>query len=106
MDPTCANGGFCYIRGPTSRHYPAIQIGTLMRNRLLSLIGASLLCGCAVTGDSPAPKEEKSFVTGSNIPRRDTSGYGVEVAGPEALAAQQRASGGPTSRGSEGPPTR
>ena len=81
------------------------QIGTLVRNCLLSLIGASLLCGCAVTGDTPAtPKQEKSFVTGSNIPRRDTSGYGVEVVGPEALANQQRSGPGPTSRGTEGPP--
>ena len=77
-----------------------------MRNCLLSVVGASLLCGCAVTSDTPAPKEEKSFVTGSNIPRRDTSGYGVETVSAEALAAQQRGSGGPTTRGSEGPPAR
>jgi hypothetical protein len=75
-----------------------------MRATLLSLLAASLLCACATNEANTAPpKEEKSYVTGSNIPRRDTSGLGVETVSREALEARQRDAGGPSSRGGEVP---
>ncbi|MEO8134318.1 MAG: hypothetical protein ABI831_10105 [Betaproteobacteria bacterium] len=77
-----------------------------MRTPLLSFLAASLLCACATTAETnnAPPKEEKNYVTGSNIPRKDSAGsYGVESVSKAALEAQQRASGGPVSRGGDVP---
>ncbi len=73
---------------------------------LPALSALSLLSGCATTdniSNAAVQREEKVAVTGSNIPRRDPAGYGVESVSREALEARQRASGGSTSKGSEVP---
>mgnify|MGYP006371453723 CR=1 len=42
--------------------------------------------GCATpTGESSAAAEEKEYVTGSNIPRRDRSSTGVKTVDPAEL---------------------
>ena len=72
-----------------------------MRFIIVPVIAASLLAGCAATESSVDPQQEKEFVTGSNIPRKDR--LGVTVASKEALERQQNSGGGPVRRGSEAP---
>ena len=74
----------------------------LMKTLVLgAALAASLLSACATT-DVVEPKErkdEKQYVTGSNVPKKDRSG--VVVATPQALenAASGGASGMPASSG-------
>ena len=72
-----------------------------MRSIPLFALVILLLAGCATTDTRVEPQEQKEFVTGSNIPRRDRSGSGVTVAGREALERVQNS--GPITRGSETP---
>jgi uncharacterized protein YceK len=73
----------------------------MMRQLALPFIAVAFFAGCATVDTNTEPKEEKEFVTGSNIPKRDRSS--VSVYGREALEAVQRSSGGPTTKGSENP---
>jgi hypothetical protein len=44
------------------------------------------VAGCAApTGDNSAAAEEKEYVTGSNIPRRDRSATGVKSVDPAEI---------------------
>jgi hypothetical protein len=74
-----------------------------MRFIILPVVAASLLVGCASTENKVEPQQEKEFVTGSNIPRKDHSASGVSVLGKEALEKVQNSDGGPTQRGGEVP---
>ena len=74
-----------------------------MRTIVLAILAASLFSGCATTERAIEPQQEKEFVTGSNIPRRDRSGSGVAVYDREALEKAQNSGGGPTQRGQEVP---
>lgn len=65
-----------------------------MRELLLSLIAAGVLAGCANVEPNAAPMEEKEFVTGSNIPRKDRTGSGVAEYSREALEKFQAGGGG------------
>ena len=69
-----------------------------MRFILVPIVAVSLLAGCASESKIEA-QQEKEFVTGSNIPRKERSG--VTVAGKESLERMQSSGGGPVQRGSE-----
>lgn len=74
----------------------------MMRQLLVPLLSTVLVAGCATVDTNPESnevKEKKEYVTGSNIPQRDRSS--VSVAGRESVDAIQRASGGPTTKGTE-----
>lgn len=73
----------------------------MMRQILISLMATSILCACANVDTKADAKEEKEFVTGSNILRKDRSGSGITVMSKEAPEGLQRSSGGPTTRGAE-----
>ena len=73
----------------------------MMRQILIPLMATSMRCACANVDTKAESKEEKEFVTGSNIPRKDRSGSGVTVMSKEALEGLQRSSGGHTTRGAE-----
>ena len=75
-----------------------------MRLIIVPVIAASLLAGCAATESNVDPQQEKEFVTGSNIPRKDRSG--VTVVGRESLERNQNSGGGPVTRRSELPVSR
>ncbi|MBK7472623.1 MAG: hypothetical protein IPI73_20425 [Betaproteobacteria bacterium] len=74
-----------------------------MRLLIVPALAAVLLAGCATTDSKVEPQQEKEFVTGSNIPRKDRSAGGVSVLSKDALERMQNSSGGPTTRGSEIP---
>jgi len=74
-----------------------------MRLIILPLLAAAVLSACATADTKVEPLQEKEYVTGSNIPRRDRSTSGVSVLTKDALEKHQNASGGPTTRGSEVP---
>lgn len=74
-----------------------------MRSIILPVIAVSLLAGCTTMENKAEPRQDRELVTGSNIPRKDTSGLGVAVANREALERMQNSGGGPTTRGSEVP---
>lgn len=83
-----------------------MRLALLALPALSALATLSLLSGCATTdnnSNAAVQREEKVAVTGSNIPRRDPAGYGVEAVSREALEARQRTSGGATTKGSEVP---
>jgi hypothetical protein len=88
---------------PLSREGPVTKGYENMRSIILPALAASLLVGCATTETNVEPQQEKEFVTGSNIPRKDRSGSGVSVASKEALERTQNSGGGPTQRGGEVP---
>ena len=74
-----------------------------MRFIILASLAAALLIGCATTDGGIEPKQEKEFVTGSNIPRKDRSDSGVVVLSKDALEkVQNSAVGGTPQRGSPG----
>ena len=75
-----------------------------MRSIIVHILAVFLVAGCATTDTSTEPLQEKEYVTGSNIPRRDRSASGVSVLSKDALEKAQNSSGGPTTRGSELPP--
>jgi len=66
-----------------------------------AVVVASLLSACAATdvADTHERKDEKQYVTGSNVPRKDRSG--VVVATPQALenAVSGGSSGMPATTG-------
>lgn len=72
-----------------------------MRSIILPALAVVLLASCATIDSKVEPQQEKEFVTGSNIPRKDRSGSGVTAASREALERFQNSSGGATTRGSE-----
>ena len=72
-----------------------------MRFIFVPIVAVSMLAGCATAVTNVEPQQEKEFVTGSNIPRKDRSG--VAVAGKESLERVQNSSGGPIQRGTELP---
>lgn len=74
-----------------------------MRILIVPALAALVLAGCATTDSKIEPQQEREFVTGSNIPRKDRSTAGVSVLGKDALERMQNSSGGPTTRGSEFP---
>lgn len=74
-----------------------------MRIIIVTILTAAVLGGCATTDSRVEPQQEKEFVTGSNIPRKDRSAAGVSVLNKDALERIQNSSGGPTTRGSEIP---
>jgi hypothetical protein len=74
-----------------------------MRFFILPVIAASLLVGCAMTESKVEPQQEKEYVTGSNIPRKDRSGSGVSVLDKESLERVRNSSAGPIQRGGEIP---
>jgi hypothetical protein len=63
-----------------------------MKKLVSGLIAATLLSACAATDDQivKAPREEKAFVTGSNIPARDKGVSNVQTVSPAEL---ERAAG-------------
>ena len=70
-----------------------------MRSLLLSLaVVAAASAGCmsneAKDDSNPPPREEKEYVTGSNLPRRDRSNSGVDIVTREGLDKIQRTTGG------------
>ena len=75
-----------------------------MRSITVPVITVLLLVGCASTETQVEPQQNKEFVTGSNISRKDRSD--VSVASKEALERFQNSSGGPTQRGRETAPTK
>ena len=50
-----------------------------------------LLTSCATIDEKSSPnlKEEKQFVTGSNLPQRDRSKSGVTTVSPETIEAMR-----------------
>lgn len=74
-----------------------------MRRIIVPALAAVMLAGCATTDSKIEPQQEKEFVTGSNIPRKDRSATGISVLNKDALERIQNSSGGPTTRGSEIP---
>jgi hypothetical protein len=77
------------------------EIDFIMRQWLIPLVVLGLVAGCTSIDSKSVIKDEKEFVTGSNIPRKDPSKDEVTVLPREALDGLQRSSGGPTTRGSE-----
>jgi hypothetical protein len=59
-----------------------------MKKFALGFSALALLSACAATDDKAAPtqRDEKTVITGSNIPKRDNSGVGkVQTVNPSAL---------------------
>ena len=61
-----------------------------MRRSILPLTLLCLLPACANVDTRAEPKEQREFVTGSNIPRRDATPSGVAVMSREELERVQR----------------
>jgi hypothetical protein len=76
-----------------------------MRSIILSGLAVLLVAGCAATEGQVQPQQEKEYVTGSNIPRKDRAGSGVAVGTKEDLERMQNSGGGPIRRGSENLPS-
>lgn len=71
----------------------------MTRHLLVPFLAAMLLAACSSVDSNTEQREQKEYVTGSNIPRKDKSG--ITVHGRDALEEFQRSSGGPTVKGSE-----
>ena len=58
-----------------------------MKRLEFGLVSAALLSACAAVDDksTQVSREEKPFVTGSNIPKRDKSSTNVQTVNPQAL---------------------
>jgi hypothetical protein len=59
----------------------------------VSIAVAATLSACVTFDNTAEPKEEKQFVTGSNIGRKDRADSGVTVLSREALEQVQRSGG-------------
>lgn len=60
---------------------------TIAARSLSLVVLLPMLCAsCASTGDDPAaPREERTYRTGSNIPVKDYGAANIEVATPDAI---------------------
>ena len=63
-----------------------------MKETIVFIVTGLLITSCATIDEKTAPdlKEEKQFVTGSNLPQRDRSKSGVTTVSPETIEAMRK----------------